>query len=77
MKLFTIITIARQIDGEYFFVKGEGVFKDKDQADKLVRELKQKYASSDGQIIPMKIKLDTGEIACSCEVGVLELELNE
>jgi hypothetical protein len=74
MKLFVVITIARQIEGEYVFIKTEKYFKRASDADKLVQHLRGQYTTPEGKIVPQKISTPTGEADCGCTVGAFEVE---
>lgn len=69
MKVFAIITVARQVDGEYVLIKSEGAFFDKLKAEKFVSNLSRQYAET--------IDTPAGKIACICERGVFEIEVEE
>lgn len=73
--IFAVITVARQIDGEYVFIKTEKAFKKASQADKLLQELKKMYATDSGAVKAVKVTTPNGEAECICEVGAFELEL--
>ena len=47
MKIFNVITIARQVDGEYVFVKVEKSFLDQKRASDYANGLARKYAEND------------------------------
>lgn len=74
-KLWAVITVARQIEGEYVFIMTEKAFTSAGKADALLQELKKKYTTSSGQIIPQKISTDNGEAECFCTVGAFELDV--
>jgi hypothetical protein len=69
MKIFNVITIARQVDGEYVFVKVEKSFLDQKRASDYANGLARKYAET--------INTSTGQIQCVCERGVFESETEE
>ena len=69
MKIFNVITIARQVDGEYVFVKVEKSFLDQKRASDDANGLARKYAET--------INTSTGQIQCVCERGVFESETEE
>jgi glyoxylate utilization-related uncharacterized protein len=76
-KLYAVITVARQIDGEYVFIKTEKAFESAQKADNLLKTLKNNYVTSEGKWKPQLISTAQGEATCQCEVGVFELELEE
>lgn len=77
MKLFIVATIARQIDGEYVFVKTEKGFKKAAKADAYVAELKKIYNDSQGNLKPVMIQIPDGSAECHCTVGAFEVEIEE
>ena len=40
MKVFAVITVARQVDGEYIFIKTEKAFKSAQKADECLKKIK-------------------------------------
>lgn len=69
MKLFAVISVARQVDGEYVVVKAEKAFKQASKADAYAGGLAKRYTES--------ISTPSGPIACLCERGIFEIELDE
>lgn len=69
MKVFAIITLARQVDGEYCFVKAEKAFAQASKADAYAKGLAKKYSEA--------IATPSGPIACVCERGVFEIDVEE
>lgn len=76
-KLYAVITVARQVDGEYVFIKTEKAFESAQKADLLLRELKMKYVTEDGKWKPQVVSTSQGEATCQCEVGVFEIEVEK
>ena len=77
MKIFTVITIARQIAGEYVFCRGEAAYRQASKADELVKKLAKEYITEEGKTKPVKLNSPLGEAVCFCEVGVFELDLED
>lgn len=77
MKLYAVITVARQIEGEYVFIKTEKAFKSAEKADALLKTLKNQYVDKEGKWKPQLITTNNGEATCQCEVGIFELDLEE
>jgi|TARA_Y100000034_G_C6773403_1_gene345145 hypothetical protein len=75
MKVFAVITVARQISGEYVFIRTEKAFEKASKADKLLKKLKSQYSNEDGTIKPIRIDTPQGTAECMCEVGAFELEV--
>jgi len=69
MKIFAIVSVARQIDGEYVVVKAEKAFKQASKADAYVAGLAKRYTES--------IPTPGGPMACLCERGIFEMDLDE
>jgi hypothetical protein len=69
MKIFAIISVARQVDGEYCVVKVEKGFKTSAAAEQHAKSLISKYAEN--------IQTPTGLIECVCERGIFEIDIDE
>lgn len=69
MKVYAIVTVARQVDGEYCVVKIEKAYTNMKKADDESRNLARKYAES--------IATPNGVIQCVCERGVFEIDVEE
>lgn len=69
MKIFAVMSVARQVDGDYVMIKPEKAFKEASKADAYAQGVAKRYAES--------IQTPTGPIACVCERGVFELEVEE
>ena len=69
MKIFNIISVARQVDGEYVVVKVEKAFKKASDADEYMKKMLTKYAES--------IQTGSGLIQCVCERGIFETEVDD
>lgn len=76
-KLYAVITVARQIDGEYIFIKTEKAFFSAEKADNLLKKMKSQYVTEDGKWKPQLISTQTGEATCQCEVGIFELDVEQ
>lgn len=75
-KVYVVITVARQIDGEYVFIKTEKGFKSAVKADDLLKRLKSQYVTEDGKWRPQVVSTGQGDATCQCEVGVFEIEID-
>jgi hypothetical protein len=75
-KIFAVITVARQVEGEYVFIKTEKAFKSAPKADALLKTLKNQYVTPDGKWRPQQVSTPQGEAVCMCEVGVFEIDLD-
>lgn len=76
-KIFCVITVARQVDGEYVFIKTEKGFRKASSADVLLTKLKKDYTTADGKFKPVEISTPQGNAVCQCEVGAFELEIED
>ena len=76
-KIYAVITVGRQVDGEYVFIKTEKAFKSAQKADDLLKSLKSQFVTDDGKWRPQTISTSQGEATCQCEVGVFEIEVEE
>lgn len=76
-KAFAVITVARQVEGEYVFIRTEAAFKSAQKADALLRVLKSQYTTPDGKWKPQQVSTPNGDAVCMCEVGVFEIEVDE
>jgi hypothetical protein len=77
MKLYAVITVARQVDGEYVFIKTEKAFFSAEKADKYLKSIKGSLVTEDGKWKPQLISTPNGEAVCQSEVGIFELEVEE
>lgn len=77
MKAFAVITVARQIEGEYISIKTEKAFTQASKADELLKSLKKKYVDESGKIKPIKLQTPNGDMECFCEVGAFEIEVEQ
>ena len=75
--VYAVISVARQIAGEYIAIKGDKAFRSADRANALLQQLKASYVMPEGKIKPIKVSTPQGELECFCEVGVFELEVIE
>lgn len=69
MKIFALVSIARQVDGEYCVVKIEKAYKSAQRADEESKKLARKYAEI--------ITTPAGVINCVCERGVFEIDVED
>ena len=68
MKIFAIISVARQVQGEYVVVKVEKAFMQAGKADEYAKGLSRRYAES--------INTPEGPMPCVCERGVFEIDVD-
>ena len=77
MTIFAVITVARQIEGEYIFIRTEKGFQRAGKADDLLKKLKQDYVDEAGKPKVISLSTPSGDANCFCEVGVFEVEIEE
>lgn len=75
--VYVVMTIARQSQGEYVFVRAEGAFKKPSAADELVKKLAKDFVDAEGKSKAITVSSPMGEAVCFCEVGVFQLEVKE
>ena len=68
-KLWCVISVARQVNGEWVVVKTEKAFKKASLAEKYANGLSKSYAE--------KITTPSGVMECICERGVFEIDVDE
>jgi len=69
MKVFVVMSIARQVDGEWCVLKAEKAFTQASKADEYAKGLAKRYTES--------IPTPSGPMACICERGVFDLDVDE
>lgn len=67
MKVWAIITLARQVDGEYVAVRVEKAFTRASKADEFSKNLAKNYTES--------LQTGSGPIECLCERAVVEIDV--
>lgn len=70
MKVFLIVNVARQINGEFIFVKVEKAFKDSSKAENYFNSL----AKTKNQLIQTAQGFS---VECSCEYSIFDVEIDE
>jgi uncharacterized protein YecE (DUF72 family) len=76
-KIFAAITVARQVEGEYVFIKTEKAFRSAKKADDMIKTLKAQYVTPEGKWKPQQVSTPQGEVVCMCEAGVFEIEVDD
>lgn len=69
MKVFAVMSIARQINGEYVVVRAEKAFLKASEADDFSKGLSKQFKEN--------ITTPMGIVECICERGVFEFEVQE
>lgn len=76
-KIYAAITVCRQVDGEYIFIKTDKAFKSAQNADSFIKTLKSQFVTDDGKWKPQVVSTGQGDATCQCEAGIFEMELEE
>jgi hypothetical protein len=76
-KIFAVITVARQVDGEYVFIKTEKAFTSAQKADAMLKTLKAQYVTPEGKWKPQTVSTGQGDATCQCEAGVFEIDVDD
>lgn len=76
MKISVITSIARQIDGEYVFIKVEKAFTQSDKANLFMNSMKNSLLNN-GKNKSVTLTVDNQQIECLIEIGLFEVELEE
>ena len=76
-KVFAVITVARQVEGEYVFIRTEKAFRKASKADEYLKKLKADFVDETGKIKPINVSTPQGDATCMCEVGAFELEIED
>jgi hypothetical protein len=78
MKIFAVMNIARQVEGELVLVTSVQAFKNAGAADQLVQKLnKENFQTPEGKYKLKKIETDQGPVDCFCTAGAFEIELED
>ena len=76
MLVHAVVTVARQIEGEYIFIMSEKGSMDRQKAEAMREEMKRQYVDAAGKIKTVHIKTPQGEADCYCEVGIYDIEID-
>lgn len=76
-KIYATISVCRQVDGEYIFIKTDKAFKSAQKADALLKSLKSQFVTEDGKWKPQVVSTAQGDATCQCEAGIFELEFDD
>lgn len=77
MKVFTVIMVGRQVEGDYICIRSEKAFKTAEKAEELVKKYKEDFVTKDGKPKRIRISTNMGDVDCFCEIGVFEIDLEE
>ena len=76
MKVYAVMVIARQVEGEYVFVRSEKAFTETSKAEAHLKSLKATFSTPAGKVKPIMINTPQGQAECFCEAGVFELDVD-
>lgn len=74
-RIYVVMTVARQIQGDYTFIRAAGAFKRASKADELVKKIAKDFVDENGKAKTVSVSTPQGNAICFCEVGAFELEL--
>lgn len=69
--IYLVFILARQINGEYVFLKGEKGFYSEHSANEMIKDFINQYGSN-GQQTVVKLETPHGQADCHCEIGVFK-----
>lgn len=77
MKAFLVISVGRQIGGDFVLIRTEKAFSSSKKAEDFCLQKKQEFVTKDGK--PKSFLLSTGNtnVECMCEAGMFEIEIEE
>lgn len=75
--IYAVISVCRQVEGEYVFIKTNKAFNSAQKADAFLKGLKTQFVTDDGKWKPQMVSTGQGDATCQCEAGVFELEVEE
>lgn len=76
-KIYAVISVCRQVDGEYVFIKTEKAFGSAQKADASLKAMKGQFVTEDGKWKPQIVSTGQGDATCQCEVGIFELDMED
>jgi hypothetical protein len=76
MKIYVVMSVARQVHGEWIFIQSKGAFRTQEKANDLLYVLKAQY-TKDGKAVSVTLTTEHGDIPCYCEIGVFEVDLEQ
>ena len=74
-RIFVVLSLARQIDGEFVLNRVESAFKEPKEAEDFAKQLNDKFCPL-GKFNPQKLKTEHGDIDCYIIAAAHETELN-
>jgi len=75
MKVFVVMSLARQHLGDYCFLRAEKAFSDPAKAEGCLKTLKDSFTDSSGRYKTISLSTPNGDAECYCEAGLFELEV--
>ena len=77
MKVFAVISIGRQVFGDFVLIRTDKAFFTANKAEEYLQQKKKEYVATDGKAKAILMKTDNGDVECICQVGVFEIEVEE
>ena len=76
--IYVVMSIARQINGEFFLTRSEKAFVDMNKAEKLKEKLDKECVNADGKSNSFIYKIENNqEINCNKTIAIFEVLLDE
>ena len=75
-EIFVVMTLARQLEGDFVFLQSNKAFKTASKADALVKKLTQDYQTN-GKYKPKKLTTDSGNATCYLTAGAFTMEIED
>ena len=76
-KVFVVMVVARQVEGEYCFIRGEKAFLSNEKAEAYKNSIKSNYVTPEGKVKIIMLTTPNGSAQCFCEVGIFEFDIEE
>lgn len=75
MDIWVLISVARQIDGDFVLVKVEKACQTEDKAKEILAQLQKDYMEPNGSPKKIKITTEYGEVACQIVLSVMKTNI--
>ena len=75
MKVYFVMMLCRQVQGEYIFLRAEKAFSEAAPCEAHLQKMKRDLVNSDGSPKIVRLSTPNGQADCICEVGPFELDI--
>lgn len=76
--IYVVMSVARQINGEFFLTRSEKAFFDLKKAEKLKEKLEKECVDPEGKSKPFIYKVENNQdISCNRTIAIFEVLLDE